>query len=60
MLSPILVGGVDEDDCAFEDVSTVIALLIESEEDARVISTRAGGRDDDSILSIRTENIVMS
>lgn len=41
-LSPMLVGGV-EDSFAFDASSTVMTLLIETEEEARVSSTRSCG-----------------
>jgi hypothetical protein len=56
-LSPMLVGGVEEEDCAFETLSTVMTLLIESDEDARVRSARPDGCNDVSILSTMTESI---
>ncbi len=56
-LSPMLVGGVEEEDCAFDAPSTVMTLSIESDEEARVSSPRPAGRTDELILSIMTENM---
>jgi len=43
-LSPMLVGGVEEEDWTFEEAaSTVIVLKIDSDEDARVTSGRISG-----------------
>jgi len=58
-LSPILVWGVEEEDCAFEELSTVMTLLVESADEARVKSARLSGRDEAPIRSIRIENIVV-
>jgi hypothetical protein len=57
--SSMLVGGVEEEDCAFDEASTVIALKTESEEDARVTSGRATARGAALILSRRVENMAM-
>jgi hypothetical protein len=56
-VSPMLVGGVEEEEGAF-DVSTVMTLLIESEDDARVASSLLGALGDAPSLSKRGENIV--
>jgi hypothetical protein len=56
-LSPMLVGGVEEEDCTLEEASTVIALRAESAEDARITSVRAAVRGVAAILSRRVENI---
>jgi hypothetical protein len=56
-LSPMLVGGVEEEECAFE-MSTVMTLFIESEEDARVASSVLGALGEATILSSSAENIV--
>jgi hypothetical protein len=58
-LSPMLVGGVEEDESAFE-ASTVMTLFIESEDDARVASSRLGVPGDAPSLSSRVENIALS
>ena len=57
-LSPMLVGGVEEEEGAFE-ASTVMTLLIESEEDARVASSRLGVPGEAPSLSSIVENIVL-
>jgi hypothetical protein len=59
MLSPMLVGGVDEEDFAFEAPSTVMVLSADSEEDARVTSARAEDLGVAPILSRRDENILL-
>lgn len=51
----MLVGGVEDDDCAPEQ-STVMALLTDSVEGARVIS----GRDEASSLREAAKSIVVS
>lgn len=53
-VSPMLVGGVEEDDCTAEQ-STVMPLWIDSEEGARVIS----GRDAVSSCSEIAKNIAV-
>lgn len=53
----MLVGGVEEEETAFE-VSTVMTLLIESEDDARVASSLLGAVGEAPRLSKRGENIV--
>ncbi len=58
-LSPMLVGGVEEADCALEGSSTVIALSRELEGDARVSSAGTDDRGVAPILSRRAENIVV-
>lgn len=37
-LSPMLVGGVEDEDCAVEALSTVMALRTESADEARAIA----------------------
>ncbi len=56
-LSPMLVGGVEDEDCPKEVSSTVIAVRTESDGDARVAPSRDVGRDVDPILSSRVESI---
>jgi hypothetical protein len=56
-LSPMLVGGVEDEDCPRGESSTVIALSIESDGDARVAPSREVGREVDPILSRSVENI---
>ena len=55
--SPMLVGGVEDEDWSSEEWSTVIALATECAGDARVSSSREIGREGDSILSRSAENI---
>jgi len=54
---PTLVGGVDEEDCALED-STTIELGMELEGDARVASAITDAEGATPMLSLRAENIV--
>ena len=54
--SPMLVGGVEEEDCAFEASSTVRALMVESDDDSRVTSARSVDFGVPPILSSREEN----
>lgn len=56
-LSPMLVGGVEDEDCPSGESSTVIALSRDSDGEARVAPSRDVGRDGDPILSRRVENI---
>jgi hypothetical protein len=56
-LSPMLVGGVEDEDSPSGESSTVIALSIDSAGDARVAPSRDVGRDGDPILSRSVENI---
>lgn len=58
--SPMVVGGVEDDDCALIELSTVMALSTDSEGDARVTPSRVDGGGIESILSRRVENIVAS
>jgi len=57
-LSPMLVGGVEEDDGAFE-ASTVMTLWVDSEDEARVASSRLGVPDAAPSLSSRVENMAL-
>lgn len=59
-LSPMLVGGVEDEDCPSELSSTVIALSTDSAGDARVSPSRDVGRDVEPILSRSVENIATS
>ena len=56
-LSPMLVGGVDDEDSPSGESSTVIALSRDSDGDARVAPSQDVGRGVDSILSRSVESI---
>lgn len=56
-LSPMLVGGVEEEDSAFDASPTVMTLWIESDEEARVSSTRSKGKVEALMLSAKAENM---
>ena len=60
-LSPMLVGGVEEEDWAFEEeaASTVMELRIDSGEEGRVASCGLESSGGAAILLRRVENIVV-
>lgn len=59
-LSPMLVGGVEEEDWAFEEAaSTVMELRIDSGEEGRVASGGWKGSGGAVILLRRVENILV-
>lgn len=60
-LSPTLVGGVEDSDCAFERMSAVVVLGNESEDDARArrsFRVEARGLDAEPMRSRSVENML--